>query len=671
MTVSRTSQKTRPPRWVQGWIRAAAVFVLCLNPDPCESAPPKSTASKRRVFVLPEGRSTALAALLPERPAPVLLVPAKDRKAWVSLRGTPDAVHLLAEADRILREGMTPWEDAMYLEYRKTGGRARADQMVSRRTGELNCLVLAEAVDFKGRYIPAISAALESLAKDRSWTFPAHDPKLENFEGRRTIVELASARRAIAFAGALQLLGTALPAPTRGLARQALETRIFQPVRASLRGEGDFLWWTEGGNNWNPVCYAGVILAALWTLEDRQDRATFLAAAEAGRSFYFGGIPGDGYCTEGIGYWNYGFGNYCWMALAASEATAGQLNWFDSPHILRTGSFGRRIRMLEGKYPAYADCSPFARPAPWIQYFMDRIADQLHRWKTPPRIGEDSIHAFCQSHFPTSAYHTAQPILGIAPDKDSGDSNALRDFFREAGVLNVRPADSQAADAFAVSIKGGNNAEQHNHNDLGSFVVATPNATLPLLVDPGAERYTSRTFSPRRYESRILSSWGHPVPLVDGMEQVPGRDSAARILETDFTPARDTLSMDLATAYRHVEGLSLLTRTFRFHRTGGTRLEVCDILRSDRPVSFGTALLTYGSWQKMGPQTLRITGDGDTLEIHVDASPLTPVILATLIDEETTHGGKPTRIGIDLPGKHVEATIRLVIRRKQTGLSTK
>jgi hypothetical protein len=73
----------------------------------------------------------------------------------------------------------------------------------------------------------------------------------------------------------------------------------------------------------------------------------------------------------------------------------------------------------------------------------------------------------------------------------------------------------------------------------------------------------------------------------------------------------------------------------------------------------------------MGPQTLRITGDGDTLEIHVDAGPLTPGISSAPIDEETTHGKKPTRIGIDLPGKHVEATIRLVIRRTQTGLSTK
>ena len=51
-------------------------------------------------------------------------------------------------------------------------------------------------------------------------------------------------------------------------------------------------------------------------------------------------------------------------------------------------------------------------------------------------------------------------------------------------------------------MKGGHNAENHNHNDVGSFVVALGRATP--LVDPGSEVYTARTFSPRRYDSNVL-----------------------------------------------------------------------------------------------------------------------------------------------------------------------
>jgi hypothetical protein len=36
----------------------------------------------------------------------------------------------------------------------------------------------------------------------------------------------------------------------------------------------------------------------------------------------------------------------------------------------------------------------------------------------------------------------------------------------------------------------------------------------PVLLEPGVETYTARTFSRRRYESQLLSSFGHPVPVV-------------------------------------------------------------------------------------------------------------------------------------------------------------
>jgi hypothetical protein len=63
---------------------------------------------------------------------------------------------------------------------------------------------------------------------------------------------------------------------------------------------------------------------------------------------------------------------------------------------------------------------------------------------------------------------------------------------------------------------------------VGSFVVAVAGDT-PLL-DPGSEVYTARTFSARRYESQVLNSYGHPVPLVAGQLQRTGRKAEARVL---------------------------------------------------------------------------------------------------------------------------------------------
>ena len=58
------------------------------------------------------------------------------------------------------------------------------------------------------------------------------------------------------------------------------------------------------------------------------------------------------------------------------------------------------------------------------------------------------------------------------------------------------PKPTTIGSRMGVAIKGGNNNEHHNHNDVGSFVVAIGSAA-PLL-DPGAEIYTARTFSPSR-----------------------------------------------------------------------------------------------------------------------------------------------------------------------------
>ena len=102
------------------------------------------------------------------------------------------------------------------------------------------------------------------------------------------------------------------------------------------------------------------------------------------------------------------------------------------------------------------------------------------------------------------------------------------------------------------------------------------------LVDPGAEVYTARTFSARRYQSKVLNSFGHAVPRVAGRLQETGRQAAAKILKTDFTDQADTLLMDISSAYK-VEGLKKLERTFVFSRAGAGKLTVSDAVEFDEP----------------------------------------------------------------------------------------
>ncbi|MHC4177907.1 MAG: heparinase II/III domain-containing protein, partial [Planctomycetota bacterium] len=229
-----------------------------------------------------------------------------------------------------------------------------------------------------------------------------------------------------------------------------------------------------------------------------------------------------------------------------------------------------------------------------------------------------------------------------------------------AGILICRPASDQRR-ALAVALKGGHNAEHHNHNDVGSFLVVL-GEDAPL-VDPGAEVYTARTFSSRRYDSGVLNSFGHPVPRVAGKLQRTGRSAAAKVLKTEFTDATDTIVLDLSAAYA-VKGLKELKRTFVFSRDGTGNLTVTDQVEFDGPQSFGTALITFSGWKRLEPNRL-LVGEGregrEAVEVQITTDGPTFEIQADEIKEDVRGRRLPTRLGIDLAKPVRRATIILKI----------
>jgi len=238
----------------------------------------------------------------------------------------------------------------------------------------------------------------------------------------------------------------------------------------------------------------------------------------------------------------------------------------------------------------------------------------------------------------------------------------LRDWFGDAGILICRPAHGQAQ-GLGAALKGGHNAEQHNHNDVGSFVVALGDATP--LVDPGAEVYTRRTFSGRRYESNVLNSFGHPVPRVAGKLQSPGRQAAAKVLKTEFTDPKDTLVLDIRSCY-DVPELAKLVRTFVFSREGRGSLVVSDAVEFTSPQEFETALITLSPWKQLSDDTLRIGEGASAVEVKISAGEHALRIKAEEIHEDLPGKVVPKRIGIMLTSPIQRATIRATIAPADT-----
>lgn len=613
------------------------------------------TAEAAQVEPPEPGRVEEIAAMLPQEPQG-LGRPITDREAWDALAATDAYQALIERAAQLLDEPLPEQPDDLYLDFSRTGNRTRWQRVAGSRRGRLAPLVLAECAENRGRFLPAIEALVAALCAERTWVMPAHDRSLANFNAERTDIDLASSALGWHLATAAWLLGDRLSPETGALIRDNVEERILTPYRAMYSGERDANWWMLTTNNWNAVCLAGVTGAGLAQIEDRRLRAELVAAAEKYSENFLKGFTPDGYCSEGLGYWNYGFGNYVLLAETVRQATGGGVDLMDRPGVAAPATFGARIQIIGGVAPAFADCSINARPDRLTMFYVNR------------RYGL-GLEQYAQLDLKATLRDLSTALIFGFPNSATGGATlagaeatvGLRTWFADAGILIGRPqADSECV--LGVALKGGHNAEHHNHNDVGSYVAAVQDR--PVLLDPGAEVYTARTFSARRYESKLLNSFGHPVPVVAGQLQRTGREARAEVLESDFTDARDTLTLDLRAAY-DVPELTRLERRFVYERTGTGALTITDTVAFAEPRSFETALITNGEFIRREDGTLFVWDFDRAVEVSVDAGGVGWELVVDEIHEEAT--AQPTRLGIRLSEPVSAATVTVAIRPAETG----
>jgi hypothetical protein len=575
-------------------------------------------------------------------------VPITDRQAWEAFAGSEGASATIKQARQILRQPIPAFTEEIYKGIVKSGSRADHAFYYGRRPGTLAPLCVAECLEDKGRFLPRLEELITELCHEGTWVVAVRKQQsLDNWDGRRNTIDLNKAIRAWEMALAYQLMAARLRPATRQLIRKNLERRVFAPYRKMLTGKQKPDFWLTVTNNWNAVCLAGVTGAALTILESPAERAFFVAAAEKHSRNFLRGFPADGYCTEGLSYWNFGFGEYVMLSEGIWQATNGKLDLLDVPNIANIALFGTRIEMAQGIYPAFADCLPTTRPNAFLMDFVSRrLRLGLDDWEQPrASFSPGVLYRRMLGLFPSSASQ-------IPPAAERVTTLPARHHFEHAGILVCRPGPGSQVQ-LAVAMKGGHNAEHHNHNDVGSFAV-TMGFRSPIL-DLGAEVYTNRTFSSRRYESSVLNSHGHPVPVVAGKLQETGSQARARVIRTDFTPTTDAFVLDISQAY-DVPALRRLERTFVYSREGNGSLTITDHVEFASPQAFGTALTTLGEYRAETPHSFAVQDREEALRVVIESSSQVSV-KAEEVSEKLRGKQVGTRIGIDFVAPALQCTI--------------
>jgi hypothetical protein len=632
------------------------------------TAPPASAVERAANRAPDPARVAEIAAMLAAEPrgaGPAI----GDRKAWDEVARSPQFKGFVARADRLREQPFPDLPDELFLDFSRTGNRDRYQRVFFERRNRFGTLVLAECLENRGRFLPAIENAVRAILAEKTWVLPAHDGSLANFQGKVVQIDLTAAATASNLATAGYWLDGKLSGETSRLIRSELERRTFAPFEGMIKQGKPRMWWLTGTNNWNAVCLAGVTGAATTAIEDRQRRAFFIAAAEKYIQSFLDGFTPDGYCSEGLGYWDYGFGHFMLLAEDVLQATGGKLDLWQRPKVEAIARFARRLEILPGVYPAFADCHIGPRPdARIMAYVSRRFGFGWSEWEkrglglaSGPSADLFEFGRIALTPGPSPAGGRGKKIVSV-PSRPM----PLRDWFRDAGILICRPAPGQAQ-GLGAALKGGHNAEQHNHNDVGSFVVALGGDT-PLL-DPGAEVYTRRTFSSSRYESYVLNSFGHPVPRVAGKLQREGRQAAAKVLKTEFTDEKDTLVLDIRSCY-DVPELAKLVRTFVFSRAGRGSLAVSDEVEFTSPQEFETALITLSPWKQLSADTLQVGAGASAIEVTIAAGEHALRIKAEEIHEDLPGKVVPKRLGIALTGPVQNATIRVTIAPHEAARSS-
>lgn len=576
-----------------------------------------------------------------------------DRAAWRNANLDRKAIVSAAEAE--LDKSTPELGQEEYEAYEKTGSREPHGVPFKERLYRTGLFSLAAGITDEKKFIDAAQREAEAILEEPTWVIPAHDKGLANYRGDKTDVDLGVTMRGAALATMGWWLDEKLPEEFTEKLKKELHRRVVEPYLKRIGGDDSLCQWIGYDNNWVSVCHAGIISAALYSSPSKSEVMKIVRAAKKYLPNAFKSYSEDGYCTEGMMYHNYGFGHYVDLAEALYRVSGGKIDFFKEDIVGTVAPFPTKFEIINRCYPAFGDCPYNAGAVKGLQQILAQRLDDPTLLTPALREKNKDGYGFGDGSL---IYDMILPATLPEPSPLTSNEWRIRDEFTEGGLLICRPQDPEDF-TLGAAFKAGHNGEAHNHNDEGTFVIAT-GSTMPI-TDIGSEIYTAATFGSDRYKSPVNGSYGHNVPLVDGKWQKEGRAAKAKVTERSLSEKVDRWVVDLRDCY-DVPGLEKLEREFVYHRGDRPYVEITDRVEFSSPKTYGTALMTLGEWRERGEGKIQFSEGEDSLEVEITAS--APFAVKGETIEANLRGPKtpPQRVGIDFGKPVKEAELKMIIR---------
>jgi Heparinase II/III-like protein len=527
-------------------------------------APGRDTVPKRHLL---SGRCTAesLQKSLTDharwKPYPT----AAEREAWSGL--AKDAREMVVkEGEAFLGKPYEPLPATLFLEYARNGNRSRWEGVQFGRRTHLRHTVLAECVEGKGRFLDDIADGIWAICEETFWGVPAHMGAQKRGVGlpdvQEPIIELFSAETGALLAWTHYLFGKQID-QVHSLIRERLEGEIERRLLSVYRNRQDFGWMGLNNdrpvNNWNPWIHSNLLTCALLMDTDPARRAQTVYQILTSLDRFLDSYHEDGGCDEGPGYWNRAGASLFECLDLLQSASNGRVNYFDLPLVRQIGAYIYKVHIAGDWYVNFADAPAKVKPD----------GSLLYRYGKATGDGDlQALGAYQYQRSGAGLESLGRALPALFQGAEIRKAEARDPLVREAWLDGIQVATARrragTTEGFYFAALGGHNAESHNHNDVGNFVVYLNGN--PVLIDVGVENYTAKTFSSKRYEIWTMQSAFHNLPTINCVMQAAGRQYEAREVGFHADEAGAEFSADLAAAYPESAGVEKWRRSVRLDR---------------------------------------------------------------------------------------------------------
>lgn len=499
---------------------------------------------------------------------------AADREGWNKL-SEQNRRKLIQAGEQALAEGA--WASlpaTVFFDFKRNGNRSRYEAINFARRNRLRDLVMAECAEGRGRFMDEVLNGLWLVCEETFWGLPAHLNAQKAGNGlpdtEEPIIDLFAAETAAEMAWLDYLLADSLERLSP-LVRKRIHLENERRILTPFESRDDFGWMGLDAkhpgpvNNWNPWIHSNVLTVILLQIHGEARRARMVHKSLTSLDRFLDSYHEDGGCDEGPSYWSRAGGSLYDCLSLLHSASNGKVDFFEMPLVAEIGRYIYRAHISDLWYVNFADASAKVKIDGTVVYQYGR---HIHDAKLQAQ------GAYGASLNPAN-WHGSEslgrqlPAVFLFDEIEAAPKQPplVRDVWLPGVQVFAARVKEGSDKGFYLAAQGGHNAESHNHNDVGNFILYFDGQ--PALIDVGVETYTAKTFSAQRYDIWTMQSGYHNLPTINGVMQAAGRQFEARDCTAKHTDQEGSFSLNIAHAYPESAGVDSWQRTFRLNWSSG------------------------------------------------------------------------------------------------------